>query len=181
MHTDKIVDYINSRLISIQKKYNFPPNVKLRDVPDNKDAIKHYHQFKELVRLIEKTNLDVDIPYDESGESPTEKCVKLTQRDVFVYFCQEGFSTTWKIGYSTQSFRRIKAVQTGNPNDLHLRYEVPGSFDLEQSLHRYLKNFRIKGRSKEWFDLDPAMVENIVKRLKNGEDFYTQKALKNET
>lgn len=176
-----VVDYLGKRLTSIQKKYNFHPNIKLRDVPDDKATVAAYHQFKELVRLIEKTNLNIDIPYDVNGEMPAEKFVKLKQREVFVYFCQEGLSTIWKIGYSTQSFRRVKTMQTSNPNDLHLRYEVPGSFDLEQSIHRYLKNFRIKGRSKEWFDLDPAIVENIVKRLKNGENFYTQKALKNET
>ena len=69
-----------------------------------------------------------------------------------IYFITDGTKEavgSIKIGYSKNSCKnRIKALQTGNPNDLTPLWEYPGDKELEGRLHRFLSDFCIRG---EWF------------------------------
>lgn len=66
----------------------------------------------------------------------------------FVYFIQVGDQGPVKIGRATDPERRIAALQTGSPEDLHLRDVIPGAAPLEAAMHQRFAPARIRG---EWF------------------------------
>jgi len=68
----------------------------------------------------------------------------------FVYFIQEGFHGPVKIGKAIRPLKRLGDLQTGNPEELHLRHVVPGDRALEKQLHHPFREARIRG---EWFGL----------------------------
>ena len=61
-----------------------------------------------------------------------------------------------KIGFSKDVNKRLKTLQTGNPQVLKIHYfeEVPDdrARKLERKLHKELNHLRLKG---EWFDISP--------------------------
>ena len=63
-------------------------------------------------------------------------------------------SSPVKIGISGDLESRLKSLQTSNPNELEIRYEI-GPFPrkeathIEYKIHRRLRRYRIRG---EWFD-----------------------------
>lgn len=65
-----------------------------------------------------------------------------------VYFIRSG--NYIKIGYAEQPRRRLKELQTGNPEKLQLLGTVPGGPDREREIHHLFNDFRVKG---EWFEL----------------------------
>ncbi|MFC8408612.1 GIY-YIG nuclease family protein [Streptomyces griseoincarnatus] len=54
-----------------------------------------------------------------------------------------------KIGISLRPESRVADMQTGSPVVLRLLWKTPGSYDMEQDLHRAFDAYRLHG---EWFD-----------------------------
>lgn len=78
-----------------------------------------------------------------------------------VYFIQQGEAGPIKIGYTRNINKRLSQLQTANPEKLHLRLTIPGTFGTEKVLHDYLKPIHIRG---EWYECDPVM-RHIMKAL----------------
>ena len=69
--------------------------------------------------------------------------------DGFVYFVQANDEDgAVKIGRATKPDKRVLQLQTGSPQELHLRHVVPGGAQLEAALHQRFAPARIRG---EWF------------------------------
>jgi hypothetical protein len=68
----------------------------------------------------------------------------------FIYFVQQGTRGPVKIGIANDPLARRSKLQTGNPQELHLRHVVPGDRALEHDLHHRFREARIRG---EWFGL----------------------------
>lgn len=66
----------------------------------------------------------------------------------YVYFIQHGEYGPVKIGVAVDPLQRRRELQTGNPEQLHIRAMVPGAHDLEGQLHRRFAEWHIQG---EWF------------------------------
>jgi hypothetical protein len=65
-----------------------------------------------------------------------------------VYFIRSG--NFIKIGHATNPNRRLKELQTGNPNHLELMGVIPGGPNAESHIHSIFSDFRTNG---EWFEL----------------------------
>ena len=78
-----------------------------------------------------------------------------------IYLISDG--TFIKIGITSNIRKRIKNLQTGNPNKLKVifTYYVDNAEQLEMELH---KKFKRKRKAGEWFDLtdDDVMVARNV-------------------
>lgn len=78
-----------------------------------------------------------------------------------VYFIGiRGHPHLFKIGKSTNCERRLKQLQTGNPNELYIARIILHSkpFELESSLHKYFATRRRRG---EWFYIGKKRVDRI--------------------
>lgn len=71
----------------------------------------------------------------------------------FVYVIQGEIATPIKVGTAKDPRKRLKELQTGNPQRLNLLYVVPGNRQLENSFHQRLKAARVTG---EWFGGEEA-------------------------
>lgn len=72
----------------------------------------------------------------------------------YVYFLYDRISKMVKIGYSKNIQRRMKQLQTSNPNELELVYYVEGNRDTEFYFH---KMFFYCRRNGEWFQSQPVL------------------------
>jgi hypothetical protein len=171
---EPVVEYLAKRIGTLQARHNFNPQLGAAQVADHPVLGKAYARFSELVRLVRNFEPELPIPYDPTGLDPLSRQAILESRPVFVYFAREGRSTYWKIGHSYAPPRRRDALQTGNPRTLwiHTRFILLGNHTLEHAIHRYLDRYRIRGRTKEWFDLEYDVVKSLVRRMHNeGEGF----------
>ena len=78
---------------------------------------------------------------------------------VKTYFSQGVSGGPIKIGLSTDPEKRVKVMQTGNPDELFLIGYIEG--DLEKELHHYYADIRLNG---EWFIATPELINNIKNR-----------------
>ncbi len=82
-----------------------------------------------------------------------------------VYFITDSNYT--KIGSTLDSSKRLKQLQTGNPSQLQIVFEIQGGYIEEKYLHNYFKEYRIG--TSEWFKLPSLVtkefVENIAKEI----------------
>ena len=65
-----------------------------------------------------------------------------------LYFIQSDFTGMIKIGRSKNPKKRLKQLQTGNPNRLKLIASFKGKGEEEKYLHEELNRYKLKG---EWF------------------------------
>ncbi|HMS73497.1 MAG TPA: GIY-YIG nuclease family protein, partial [Baekduia sp.] len=63
----------------------------------------------------------------------------------FVYFIQQGDTGPVKIGRAKHPTKRIRDLQTGNPDELLLREVIPGGAALERNLHHRFEPARLRG------------------------------------
>ena len=77
-----------------------------------------------------------------------------------VYVIQQGKDGPVKIGYSSDPVKRLSSLQTGNPNQLQLKRVFDGGMEVEQELHTYLDDLRMRDNA-EWFS--PA--SEVLKRV----------------
>lgn len=66
----------------------------------------------------------------------------------FVYFIASEEQESVKIGFATEVYQRWKTLQTGNPDPLEIRMELPATLGAEAALHRLLKS---RQRRLEWY------------------------------
>ncbi|MFJ6486308.1 GIY-YIG nuclease family protein [Streptomyces sp. NPDC091682] len=86
--------------------------------------------------------------------------------DSYVYVIGSVESTRVKIGTSVNPKKRLKELQTGNPERLELRWCTSGGRELETMLHQAFAAHRVEG---EWFDFGdvqpvgaiPAVVHQL--------------------
>lgn len=78
----------------------------------------------------------------------------------FVYFLRGGDHV--KIGHSRDVEKRRAELQTGNPYQLELLAQVPGSPVDERALHKRFAAERVAG---EWFRITPELEQVIQERL----------------
>lgn len=71
-----------------------------------------------------------------------------------------------KVGVAIDVQARIRSLQTGNPDQLHLITEFPGTPGEEASVHHHLRKERVRG---EWFDGE-ATKAFVAAALENGRD-----------
>ena len=86
--------------------------------------------------------------------------IKRQNEKGFVYFIhQEGNFTQFKIGYATDLNKRLRALQTGNPN-LLIVYRVIENVTrkTETELHHFFYSYRIRN---EWFSITTLMIYNM--------------------
>lgn len=80
----------------------------------------------------------------------------------YVYFItEEPFNNKVKIGISKNPLKRLKQLQTGNPDKLVIRHSI-NSVDykkLERSLHAICKDLRGVG---EWFHMSDSELNNFI-------------------
>lgn len=77
----------------------------------------------------------------------------------FVRFPGLGFI---KIGTTTNLKKRLDALRTSVPDgDLEVLLLLPGSYDLERSMHRQFRHLRVRG---EWFRADDELLDFIDER-----------------
>lgn len=151
-------EYVEHRLEVIQRARNFNPSLGAEQVKDFPGLQREYGMFEELKRMGERFEPPIQINYNGS--------VTHSIKDTCVYFDQKEGTTEWKIGYTANVHKRTCALNTGSSGTLVNRHSLSGGRDLEQSIHRYLAKCRIKGRSKEWFDLDHKIVKALIHRIK---------------
>jgi len=69
-----------------------------------------------------------------------------------------------KIGFSANVDRRLKSLQTGNPDKLAIHHVEPVPKEqvrlLERKIHKDLAHYRLKG---EWFNLTSQEAVDLLK------------------
>lgn len=80
-----------------------------------------------------------------------------------VYFIGTGMENGCmiKVGYSMYPEARLKTLQTGHPEKLHLLATTPGGRFLEEKYHR---RWRVRRAAGEWFYMGDC-IRNEIKRL----------------
>lgn len=80
-----------------------------------------------------------------------------------VYFIQmQNSKGPIKIGVAEDARFRLSDLQVGNPHKLRLLGSCPGDRRLEATIHKRLKNWRIRG---EWFQPTIEVVDEIAKHI----------------
>jgi hypothetical protein len=88
----------------------------------------------------------------------------MKNREAFVYFIQAKNSKKVKIGRAVDPEKRLKELQTGNPEEL----SILGLIDCEsiyeadcreEQLHKEFQHLRLQG---EWFDFGPEIIDWAV-------------------
>jgi len=87
---------------------------------------------------------------------------------VFLYLIQAN-EALYKIGITTDICRRVKQLQTGNPEKLYVRsfIQYPGRIQArraEQNLHKMFNHSR---KSGEWFDFSDPRTHKEMDRVWN--------------
>lgn len=75
-----------------------------------------------------------------------------------IYFIQQGPHGPIKIGHTTNAIRRLRNLQIGNPDPLHIVATTHGDPSLESKLHIRFQSLRIMG---EWFKPGTELLEYI--------------------
>lgn len=86
-----------------------------------------------------------------------------------VYIIQQKGTRLFKFGVSKNPKRRLKTLQTGNAGELILLIDFPcvdiSAYAAEATIHRYLRECRIKG---EWFEIESDdRVVSLATAIKN--------------
>lgn len=77
-----------------------------------------------------------------------------------VYFVQRGENGPVKIGHSKNPANRMRELQVGCPDRLHLMGTTPGGRHLERQIHIELEASRLQG---EWFESSAALA--VARRI----------------
>jgi len=76
-----------------------------------------------------------------------------------IYFAQSGTDGPVKIGCADDIRKRMRALQTGNPDGITLLAVIPGGLPEERKLHLQFAHLRQRG---EWFIASPALRRFIA-------------------
>jgi len=94
-----------------------------------------------------------------SEESSLEEYIK-SEWMGFVYFIQSGNNGAIKIGYTKDVDRRIKELQTSNPEKLNLLLKVGAEPNDEKVMHDKFKKYCI---NLEWYSPSDELIKFIRK------------------
>ena len=85
----------------------------------------------------------------------------------YLYIIQSDFTGMIKIGRSKDPNKRLKQLQTGNPNKLRLIASFKGEGWKEKNLHERLEKFRLEG---EWFNINcvGSIPEDLYEKIEYG-------------
>lgn len=166
------IEYVQQRLRTIQERHNFNPEIGVEQARAHPALIPAFARFDELRQLVERLELDVPILYDPAGLDPVSRQHAREATPTFVYFARAGHTNQWKIGYSASPPRRRSQLQTGNALTLHTRFILPGGYQLEQILLRYLSRYKVRGRSKEWHYLDISAIRTLIRLIRTQGPYF---------
>jgi hypothetical protein len=85
----------------------------------------------------------------------------------FLYFISSVEQNAIKIGYATDTYTRLKSLQSGNPAQLDIMGYVACTFGGELALHETLKSRRIR---LEWYPDDDFIGNLVLELLDEGMD-----------
>lgn len=98
---------------------------------------------------------------------------KFNRYSPFIYFIQAGKDGPIKVGLSGDPLKRVRQLQTGHPEELHILLAFPGSREDEKAIHKLLDPLCVGG---EWFANHPALQKAIAQYR---EFFYGDRELVN--
>jgi len=160
-----INEYVARRIKDIQKRYNFDPRGGVAQIKTAPELGEPYWRFRELVEMVQKLSLQVDVLYDPNGGNNASA---IKPRETYVYFARKAGTDVYKIGFSKTPVRRVQEVQTGNDGHLHLVAQIPGGRELESKIKRELQQHKPRDRNKshkgEWFQLTPEILKETLRR-----------------
>jgi hypothetical protein len=96
-----------------------------------------------------KRKMDSDQLYKKILEEQRKR--RLERKGDSLYFVQARETGRIKIGRSKNPSKRLKALQTGNAQELRLIASLEGLGWREKDLHHKLREWRVSG---EWFDYE---------------------------
>lgn len=91
-----------------------------------------------------------------------------------VYFLKAERSGLIKIGTTEDFERRLSSLRAGCPEQLDVLGTVPGSYNLEQSLHRKFHHLRLRSNS-EWFRSDEEIekyISEVLELFRNSPEVF---------
>ncbi|QYB17439.1 hypothetical protein PV-S19_0075 [Pacmanvirus S19] len=149
-----------------------PKNERLANIEYQKDKINELTDMILKQEEIIKNYKEKDKEYNEleakykklEGEMNRLKgfCQKHLDMSGYIYFITEmPFNMRVKIGMSKNPIKRLKTLQTGNPNKLFI-YHLFESNDykvLERSMHDICKDLKLLG---EWFEISELELSSLV-------------------
>jgi len=77
-----------------------------------------------------------------------------------IYFIQVGEDGPIKIGFATDTKKRMKDLQASSPTELRILGKFKGSMRDEKKTHEKFKKFWLRN---EWFECNPQLIEFIKK------------------
>ena len=88
-------------------------------------------------------------------------------RKDYLYIIQSDFTGMIKIGRSKDPIKRLKQLQTGNPNMLKLIAYFKDQGWKEKFIHENLSRYRLKG---EWFSYDcvGSIPDDLYEKIEFG-------------
>jgi hypothetical protein len=169
--SEAVTTQIDRRIRTIQERRNFDPKAGVDQIQS--DAFEDYYRFRELVDLIIKCKLPIEIPYDPAATGLDARIKIIPQPHV--YFQQAMGFDLYKVGFSTKPWNRLKAVQTGNHLSLGLKTIIPVATlaearDIERRILFHFRKHKTRNRNSrkgEWLDLTPALFK-LALELANG-------------
>lgn len=75
-----------------------------------------------------------------------------------IYLIENQQNSAYKIGFSENPEKRLKALQTSNPTKLKLVATLEGDQQLEKEFHKKFKDFRLLG---EWFENKREILDSF--------------------
>lgn len=93
------------------------------------------------------------------------KVIPKKQLSKFIYIIHASNTSTYKIGIAKDVEKRLKGLQTSNPNKLQVvnKFYFDNASKIESDLHEKFKDKRLNG---EWFNLNVCDLYNVVKTIK---------------
>lgn len=108
--------------------------------------------FPEVLRTFKMFDCGIDLylsprmAFARLFNLPQNSICNVSQRDA-VYFIEDNIERI-KIGFSNDPQKRLRELQTGSSNSLHLIGSIPGGKHLESKLHSNFAHLKLKN---EWF------------------------------
>jgi len=151
----------NSMVIS---KIRRECDTKIAELTKQINAINVQPKIAELAKLVNSIKVEPNTAYVYIKDDPEfEKHLTLNKFKVsqWVYFIISGANNKIKIGLTRCLLKRVRELQTGNPQQLEIigYIETDDMYKLERIFHKYLADSRISG---EWFDLSVGDVYSIL-------------------
>lgn len=83
----------------------------------------------------------------------------------WTYCIRDDASQAVKIGFSRDPERRLRQLQTANPNRLRLVSAMFSTDEFERMMHR---SFAVHAKGGEWFDDSEGQVSALMARAAEG-------------